>query len=286
MLSDPDTYHGSSGIVWKRGPMIGAGSLGHVFKGLNQDNGCVFAVKEVLRDENTPESTQFKTALLNEVNLLKNLKHESIVSYLGSDEIGGHFYVYLEFMAGGSIAGVLQEFGPLDEDLVCCYTKDIVKGLHYLHTLSPPVLHRDVKCANILVSLECQVKLTDFGCSKKATGEQTLSQSMCGSIPWMAPEVITRSGYGRKADIWSFGCVLIEMATAAKPWGAFDNPMAAMVKIGMSNETPPLPRLLGDRLKDLILQCVRRDKALRPDSARLLAHDFISDAEELTVTDA
>merc|ERR1712046_474126 len=110
--------------------------------------------------------------------------------------------------------GVLSQFGELEESLIRTYTKEAFEGLEYLHGQEPPVLHRDIKGANILVGLDCRVKLSDFGCSKRTSDDTTGTLSMRGSIPWMAPEVIRETGAGRKADIWSLGCTVIEMGTA------------------------------------------------------------------------
>merc|ERR1712217_58917 len=100
---------------------------------------------------------------------------------------------------------------------------------------------------------------------------------MRGSIPWMAPEVIAHACYGRRADIWSFGCVAIEMGTARVPWGRFDNQMAAMLKIGMSKETPPLPEGISAVSEDFIRRCVVRDQTCRPTATELLEHEFVRD---------
>jgi len=265
--------HGSV-LTWMPGDMIGMGSLGKVFQGLDQKSGQIIAVKEMNVDITVKNGEEFKESLVNEVNVLKELVHPNIVSFLGTDTITGTFYVYLEYMPGGSIAGVLVEFGPLDESLMCPFTVNILDGIHYLHNLDPPILHRDIKCSNILVALDCQVKIADFGCSKSSM--QTLSKSIFGSIPWMAPEVINASGYGRKADIWSFGCVLIEMATASAPWGKFDNKMAAMAKIGLSNATPPVPAALTQDCQNFIRKCVQRDKVRRPQSGELMKEPFVA----------
>merc|ERR1712125_19864 len=99
----------------------------------------------------------------------------------------------------------------------------------------------------------------------------------------MAPEVMLQSrssasggGYGCKADIWSLGCVLIEMATAAKPWGHMDNCLAAMVRISMSQETPPVPReKLSAAAQDVVVQCTRRAPEERPAALALLSHEFL-----------
>merc|ERR1712151_399208 len=172
----------------------------------------------------------------------------------------------MEYMAGGSLATILLQFGPLDESLIAPYTRDITEGLNYLHTRKPPVLHRDIKGGNILVSLDCHVKLTDFGCSKRT--DDSFSKTMRGSIPWMAPEVVVGSGHGRKADVWSLGCVVIEMAAASPPWGKLDNIMQAMRKIGMSKDVPAIPDCLSAAGRGFIEYCVRRDPNQSPKASQ------------------
>merc|ERR1711971_1107384 len=96
-----------------------------------------------------------------------------------------------------------------------------------------------IKCANILVGNDFIVKLADFGCSRHQMDTQTFTT--IGSIPWMAPEVIVRTdGYGRKADIWSLGCSVLEMATAKNPWSelSFDNVVHAPQHIGLTESLP------------------------------------------------
>merc|ERR1712137_1117989 len=113
-----------------------------------------------------------------------------------------------EYVAGGSMASMLREFGALPTNLLRDATSGLVEGLNYLHSQNPPVIHRDIKGANILVDLDFCVKLSDFGCSKR--NNVTKSFTTTGSIPWMAPEVIQQQdGFGRKADIWSLGCSMM-----------------------------------------------------------------------------
>merc|ERR1711862_103511 len=96
-----------------------------------------------------------------------------------------------------------------------------------------------------------------------------------GSIPWMAPEVIMNTGYGLEADVWSLGCVVIEMATASTPWGRFDNPFVAMRTIGMTDKQPPVPKFLSDAAQRFVLDCVQRAKQSRPSAAEALRHPFL-----------
>merc|ERR1719389_941301 len=101
------------------------------------------AVKELLLDPQDESDGQFRQSLQNEIDLYKDLKHPHIVSYLGHDYVAdGRLYVYLEYMPGGSVAQVLSQFGPLEENLIAGYTRDLLLGLEYLHTRDPPVLRR------------------------------------------------------------------------------------------------------------------------------------------------
>ncbi|CAE7171801.1 mkkA, partial [Symbiodinium pilosum] len=260
-LSSPAAIQGTN-MKWVRGESLGRGTLGNVVQALDQETGQLFAVKEVLINTSDAADVQFKHALENEIKICSALKHPSIVTYLGHDSIDGCLYIYMEYMIGGSMASVLHQFGAFEESLVSKYARDMLEGLAYLHTQEPPVLHRDIKSANVLMGYgphggELCAKLADFGCSKR--NEVTLSHTMKGSIPWMAPEVVKNVGYGRMADMWSFGCVIIEMGTAQTPWGKFDNPMAAMYKIGMSDETPPLPASFSPSCRDFTQRCLQRE---------------------------
>merc|ERR1719313_2291470 len=272
---------------WVRGESIGRGTLGEVFTAMSQEDGRIFCVKEVKFSSDTDRAKrgELDEALDEEMKMLKELKHENIVSYLGHGRFDGCHYIYLEYMPGGSLLQVLKQYGHLDESLLRVYMRQILHGLHYLHTRSPAIIHRDIKGANILVGLDCKVKLADFGCCARCKLQPTdqsvsldgskVSATMTGSIPWMAPEVMNQQVYGRKADIWSLGCLLLEMATGKQPWGLnFDNPMAAMCKIAMSNETPPIPDFLSEDCQDFARKCLQRDPKVRPHCSELLEHPF------------
>lgn len=130
------------------------------------------------------------------------------------------------------------------------------------------------------------IKIADFGSAQQL--EKTLTMSLrpgnknltiFGSIPWMAPEVIRQTKYGRKADIWSFGCTVLEMAQGKAPWNEqnFDNPIAAIMKIGLSDEIPKIPDNISENLKDFILKCLNREANLRPNVKDLLNHQFLDE---------
>jgi len=265
------------GKDWKKGAQIGCGSYGCVYKARDSLSGRIFAAKETPLDRGSTDQTQYFEKLEMEIDICKSLRHPNIVGFLGFEYTNGFMYIFLEYVAGGSMAHVLREFGPLSPVLLTSAAKGCAEGLCYLHARDPPVVHRDIKCANILVDVDFCVKLADFGCSKRHADTQSFTA--IGSVPWMAPEVMMQQdGHGRKADIWSFGCSLIEMATAQNPWGsgAFDNMLFALRHIGMTDALPPVPAELPEAARDLITRCVRRDPAARPSAAQLLEHAFLA----------
>lgn len=106
------------------------------------------------------------------------------------------------------------------------------------------------------------------------------AQTMTGSIPWMSPEVMKGSGYGTKADVWSLGCLAIEMASGQPPWSekTFDNNIAMLMKIAMSDEIPAIPEHLSGAGRDFVAKCLTRDVELRPTAEELLTHPFVAAA--------
>jgi serine/threonine protein kinase len=238
-------------------------------------DGLIFAVKKA-RDEH---DSSYCEKLRRELEICEDLRHPNIVSCLGHEVVKGHLCIYLEYVPGGSMRSHLEEFGALEEPLLRKASRGILKGLDYLHTHNPPVVHRDLKGANVLVDLNFCCKLADFGCSKRST--QTQSFTSCGSAQWCAPEVFKDElGFGRKADIWSFGCVVLEMATAADPWGrgAFDNMMQVVHVICMSQRTPPIPEAMPAVGKELAGLCLRRSPEERPHCPELLGLESLGRA--------
>lgn len=137
----------------------------------------------------------------------------------------------MEYVPGGSIGSCLLKHGKFDEEVTKSFTAQILGGLEYLH--SKGILHRDLKADNILVETSGVCKISDFGISKRtdddASGAHTAMQ---GTIFWMAPEVINtkKKGYNSKIDIWSVGCVVLEMWAGHRPWNG-DEVVAVMFKV-------------------------------------------------------
>ncbi|XXG60871.1 hypothetical protein AAC387_Pa04g2678 [Persea americana] len=253
---------------WTRGGLLGSGSFGTVYEGLSED-GFFFAVKEVSLLDQGSQAQQCIQQLEQEIALLSQFEHENIVQYLGTDKEEAKLYIFLELVTKGSLANLYQKY-HLRETQVSRYTRQILKGLKYLHDRD--VLHRDIKCGNILVGADGSVKLADFGLAKE-TSKLNKLKSCKGSAYWMAPEVVNpRMTYGLAADIWSLGCSVLEMLTRQPPYYPLEWTQA-FFQIGHSIP-PPIPNSLSSDAQDFIRQCLRVVPDDRPPASKLLDHPF------------
>ncbi|KAM6957568.1 mitogen-activated protein kinase kinase kinase 3 isoform 2-T2 [Aplochiton taeniatus] len=265
----------SSPVTWRRGKLLGQGAFGRVYLCYDVDTGRELAAKEVQFDPASPETSKEVSALECEIQLLKNLHHERIVQYYGSlrDHNEKTLTIFMEYMPGGSVKDQLKAYGSLTENVTRKYTRQILEGMSYLH--SNMIVHRDIKGANILRDSAGNVKLGDFGASKRL---QTICmsgtdiRSVTGTPYWMSPEVISGEGYGRKADVWSLGCTVVEMLTEKPPWAEYEA-MAAIFKIATQPTKPVLPSHSAEHTWDFIHRIFVEAKH-RPSAEELLRHPF------------
>ena len=220
--------------------------------------------------------------LQQEVHMLSQLTHPNIVRYIGIKRQKDILNVFMEYVPGGSIASLLQRFGPLGDSVTRVYTRQILIGLDYLH--SQRVVHRDIKGANILVEKSGRIKLADFGMAKMLEfvdieRNNHAKKAIKGSAYWMAPEVIRKSEVTLGCDVWSVGCTVIEMASAKPPWCECSTQVQAMYKIASSTALPTLPENnLSADAKAFILHCLKRNVEERPDVQTLLMNPFVDDS--------
>ncbi|AQK63637.1 Mitogen-activated protein kinase kinase kinase 1 [Zea mays] len=255
---------------WMRGALLGSGSFGMVYEGIS-DEGAFFAVKEVSLLDQGSNAQQSIVALEQEIALLGQFEHENIVQYYGTDKEESKLYIFIELVTQGSLSSLYQKY-KLRESQVSAYTRQILNGLVYLHERN--VVHRDIKCANILVHANGSVKLADFGLAKEMSKINML-RSCKGSVYWMAPEVINpKKMYGPSADIWSLGCTVLEMLTRQIPFPNIEWTNAFFM-IGRG-EQPTIPCYLSKEAQDFIGQCVRVDPESRPSASQLLEHPFVN----------
>ncbi|XP_035693013.1 ankyrin repeat domain-containing protein 12-like isoform X1 [Branchiostoma floridae] len=269
-------------IQWKKGNLLGKGAYGKVCCGLTS-RGELIAVKQVeLNTAHWEKAEQEYQRLRDEVDLLQTLRHRNIVRFLGTSLEGNVVNIFMQFIPGGTLASLLARFGVLEEGVVSRYTRQILIGVEYLHNNN--IIHRDLKGNNIMLMPNGVIKLIDFGCARRVCERLSVSnsqvlKSMRGTPYWMAPEVVSESGYGVKSDVWSVGCTVFEMLTGKPPWADMA-PMAAIFHIGSGKEVPELPDTASPPAHNFVHACLTRNPAQRPSATQLLKHSFILRRQE------
>ncbi|XP_049991853.1 mitogen-activated protein kinase kinase kinase 4 isoform X2 [Alexandromys fortis] len=259
---------------WQRGNKIGEGQYGKVYTCISVDTGELMAMKEI-RFQPNDHKTIKETA--DELKIFEGIKHPNLVRYFGVELHREEMYIFMEYCDEGTLEEV-SRLG-LQEHVIRLYSKQITVAINVLHEHG--IVHRDIKGANIFLTSSGLIKLGDFGCSVKLKNNtQTMPgevNSTLGTAAYMAPEVITRAkgeGHGRAADIWSLGCVVIEMVTGKRPWHEYEHNFQIMYKVGMGHK-PPIPERLSPEGKDFLSHCLESDPKMRWTASQLLDHAFV-----------
>lgn len=277
---------------WMKGSLIGEGSFGSVFLALHAITGELMAVKQVEIPSAT-KGTEFDqrknnmvTALKHEIDLLQGMHHPNIVQYLGTVADDQYLNIFLEYVPGGSIATMLKQYNTFQEPLVKNFVRQILAGLSYLHSCD--IIHRDIKGANILVDNKGGVKISDFGISKRVEASHVLGSrasggggghihrpSLQGSVYWMAPEVVRQTAHTKKADIWSLGCLVVEMFIGAHPFPDCSQ-LQAIFAIGSNKARPPAPEHVSQEAVEFLDLTFQLDFEKRPSADELLTCQFLA----------
>eukprot|EP01060_Flectonema_neradi_P024498 TRINITY_DN3340_c0_g1_i1.p1 TRINITY_DN3340_c0_g1~~TRINITY_DN3340_c0_g1_i1.p1 ORF type:complete len:1265 (+),score=200.56 TRINITY_DN3340_c0_g1_i1:200-3994(+) len=261
-----------SNVTWYRSDrMLGKGAYGTVWVGMS-DSGEQVALKSLpLNIGGTDEEI---SNLLNEVKMLSTLRNENLVSYVTSAVAGGHVFIGIELMPGGSVAGLLKEFTSLPPNVVLRYTRDMVRGLRYLHMKS--VIHRDLKPANILLLLDGTCKLADFGASLFLQKIGQDGKSM-GTPLYMSPEACKgKACYA--SDIWSLGITVYEMLSGDLPYSPESRMCDAIgftFQVAQKRLKPTFSPSLPKDALSFLNSCVEYDPDLRTGAAGLLTHPYL-----------
>ena len=288
---------------WKLGKCIGQGSFGSVYTCMDEATGVLMAVKMMAiptssapggagappqpRDGRPSKPESELRALCSEIEIMRSFEHPNIVRYLGAavDEPNLQLYIFQEWVPGGSLASLSAHYGALSEPVVRRYTIHMLRGLEYLHAAN--IIHRDIKCGNVLVDEGGVAKLADFGASHRLGADGTLTAdmklTMRGTPYFMAPEVLSQDKFGRRSDVWSCGGVILQMATTHPPWKLleFKTPMALFYHVASTDAPPPIDSYdLSPALKALILRCFERDPRKRAHAFEVLDDPFFCVEED------
>uniref|UniRef100_A0A3P8SK85 non-specific serine/threonine protein kinase n=1 Tax=Amphiprion percula TaxID=161767 RepID=A0A3P8SK85_AMPPE len=261
--------------IWEIIGELGDGAFGKVYKAQNKQNGTLAAAKVI--DTKTEDELE---DYMVEIDILASCNHHHIVKLLDAFYFEGKLWILIEFCAGGAVDAIMLELErPLTEPQIRVVCKQTLEALIYLH--ENKVIHRDLKAGNILLSLEGDVKLADFGVSAKNTKTLQRRDSFIGTPYWMAPEVVMCETskdrpYDYKADIWSLGVTLIELAQIEPPNHEM-NPMRVLLKIAKS-EPPTLmhPSRWSPEFNDFLRKALDKNVDNRWGAPQLLQHPFVT----------
>ncbi|XP_010898180.1 ribosomal protein S6 kinase alpha-3 isoform X2 [Esox lucius] len=256
--------------------VLGQGSFGKVFlvkKVTGPDAGQLYAMK-VLKKATLKVRDRVRTKM--ERDILVEVNHPFIVRLHYAFQTEGKLYLILDFLRGGDLFTRLSKEVMFTEEDVKFYLAELALALDHLHGLG--IIYRDLKPENILLDEEGHIKLTDFGLSKESIDHENKAYSFCGTVEYMAPEVVNRRGHTLSADWWSYGVLMFEMLTGTLPFQGKDRKetmtMILKAKLGM-------PQFLSQEAQSLLRNLFKRNPGNRlgagPDGvAEIKRHSFFS----------
>ncbi|XP_041974426.1 dual specificity mitogen-activated protein kinase kinase 7-like isoform X2 [Aricia agestis] len=255
---------------------LGSGTCGHVVKMLHQPSGAIIAVKQMRRSGNSEET---KRILMDLDVVVRSHDCPYIVRCLGCFVTDADVWICMELMAS-CFDKLLKRIGaPIPEAILGKVTVATVNALSYLKD-THGVIHRDVKPSNILLDERGNVKLCDFGISGRLVDSKAKTRS-AGCAAYMAPERIdppdpSRPDYDIRADVWSLGISLVELATGVFPYRDCQNDFEVLTRV-ISDDPPHLPEdsHFSPEFKLFVSQCLTKNYRHRPKYAKLLEHPFV-----------
>ncbi|KAK2606173.1 Serine/threonine-protein kinase PAK 4 [Conoideocrella luteorostrata] len=267
--------------------LIGKGSFGRVYKATSQTTGQLVAVKIIDiegSDTVNPKLADTYSDLLKEIKALQLLSEsgaKNVNLVIEALPVGQSMWMITEYCAGGSVATLMRPTAPggLQEKWIIPILREVAEALRWVH--GQGIIHRDIKCANVLITEVGDVQLCDFGVAGVIETKFDKRTTFIGTPHWMAPELFDQStSYGTEVDIWAFGSLIYEVASGLPP-NVTENIDFSRLGTRLKQHTP---RLEGDRystgLKDLAAYCMQHDAAKRPNIEQIQRHKYIFKTEE------
>jgi len=261
--------------------VLGKGSFAKVVLVKKKGSGELHAMK-VIRKEAIVKSHQIKGALV-ERTILQEMQHPFIVKLQYAFQTQNKLYLVLDFLAGGELFFHLRKERFFPEEIARFYAAEITLAIGHLHRLS--VIYRDLKPENVLLDSEGHCRLTDFGLAKAAQNEQDMATTFCGTIEYMAPEILLREAYGPAVDWWSLGCLIYEMLTGQPPFHSRSRQELYAMIIHM----PVIyPSYLSDDARSLLKLLLQKDPSKRLGTGaggcfEVMQHPFFSSIDWISL---
>lgn len=255
---------------------IGRGTFSTVYKAhRNRGNYEVVAIKCI---EISTLSKKSKENLINEINILRRINHQHVVSMKKFTWDAHFIYLIMEYCPGGNLDEFIKKKGKISELIVQYFAQQLVSGLKMLHAEN--IVHGDLKPANILLSVppvgscrSVKLKIADFGYSQQLHSSQDYTSGIKGSPLYMAPEILALQPYTGQADLYSLGVILYECLFGSAPYGTLD--FDILLHNVLSEDPIIIPKDIGDSCYDLLCGLLDKDPKIRMNFNELYRHEFI-----------
>lgn len=252
--------------------ILGKGGFASVYRARCLGSGTFVAIKMI--DKKLMQSSGMANRVRQEVSIHSQLKHPSILELYTFFEDASHVYLVLELAENGELQRYLRETKKtFNEYEAASVLKQVVDGLLYLH--SHHILHRDMSLANLLLTKQMTVKISDFGLATQLTRPDEKHMTLCGTPNYISPEVASRASHGLPADVWGLGCMLYTFLVGKPPFDT-EGVKSTLTKVVMSNYT--IPPYISSEARDLIDQLLKKNPAERIKLDQVLQHPFMRKA--------
>ncbi|XP_045507287.1 uncharacterized protein LOC123703397 isoform X5 [Colias croceus] len=264
------------GRFFKYDKEVGRGSFKTVYHGLDTQTGVAVAWCELLEKKlNKTERLRFR----EEADMLKKLQHPNIVRFYnyweGTVAKKKNIVLITELMVSGTLKTYLKRFKRFNPKVLKSWCRQILKGLNFLHSRTPPIIHRDLKCDNIFITgTTGSVKIGDLGLA--TLKNRSFAKSVIGTPEFMAPEMYEEH-YDESVDVYAFGMCMLEMATGEYPYSECSGPAQIYKKVVSGVKPQSLEKVTIPEVRDIIEQCIRPNRADRPKVKDLLNHEFFGE---------